>query len=181
MLNKLPNFIDPLYYSQQKKQYTVSIKQSVFLRLIEQVVATNNNVDISIEFYRHKKLRLPAFDLKIKANLLLKCQRSLQNFEHVIQIAITGVFVESKYLEYEVDDSIEVYELLNEKISLLDLIEDELLLAIPLSPIDEMAEVIYKNKDPVAEDLFSQQEPLIKKENPFAALKKLQKNTTKNN
>lgn len=172
MSDKLPKIIDPVYFAQHEKEYVVKVPQSQFLRLSEQVNSTENDVNVSIRFYRHWQLRLPAFDLKLQTTLSLKCQRSLKLFEHDVEIAITGVFVKSILLAEDIVDSVEVYELSDDEVMLFDLIEDELLLDIPLSPIDDSSELEYENKE--FEDKSSE-ENLIKKESPFAALKELQK------
>jgi uncharacterized protein len=173
MSNKLPRIIDPVYCTQHEKEYVVSVPQSQFLRLVEQVSSAENNVLVEARFFRNKQLRLPALDLKLKTTLLLKCQRSLDTFEHEVEVELTGVFVDSISGVNEIPDSIEVYEIVDDEVLLLELIEDELLLDIPLSPVDDSAVMGYENTEPEFEEQSSEEN--MKKENPFAALSALQK------
>jgi uncharacterized protein len=173
MSNKLPNIIDPVYCSQHEKQYVVSIEQATFLRLVAQVIATDSDVEVSVKFYRNKKLRLPAFDMSLRTQLSLRCQRSLQEFEHLVSVDISGVFVESMALGKDVPEAIEIYEMVSEKISLLEIIEDELLLDIPLAPVDKITKMAYSNINNNSKTKLLEKE--IRKETPFAVLKDLQK------
>lgn len=172
MFNKLPRIIDPVYYAHHEKEYVVSVPQSDFMRLTEQVDSTDNDVEVAVKFFKHKQLRLPALHLKLQTKLSLKCQRSLQLFEHVVELELTGVFVESILLAKDIPESIEVYELVDEEVSLFELVEDELLLDIPLSPVDQSTDLNYRNTEFEEQ---SSEEKLIKKDNPFAMLKSLQK------
>ena len=172
MFNKLPRIIDPVYYAQHEKEYVVSVPQADFMRLTEQVDSANNDVEVAVKFFKHRQLRLPALHLKLKTTLFLKCQRSLQLFEHAVEVELTGVFVESILLAKDIPESIEVYELVDEEVSLFELVEDELLLDIPLSPIDSSTNLNYKNTEFEEQ---SSEEKIIKKDNPFAALKVLKK------
>lgn len=174
MSDKLPRIIDPVYCAQHEKEYVVSVPQSQFLRLSGQVSSTENDVNVSIRFYRNRLLRLPAFDLTLQTTLTLKCQRSLELFEHKVNVSITGVFVSSVLLAKDIPESIEVYELVNDEVILFELVEDEILLDIPLSPVDNSTTMAYENKEPEFEEQSSE-ENLTKKENPFAALKSLRK------
>lgn len=173
MSNKLPNVIDPVYCAQHEKQYVVSVSQGLFPRLEALVISTENDVEVRVSFYRHKQLRSPALDMELKTTLVLQCQRSLQKFKHELELSLTVVFVESLELAKDFPKEVEIYELVEEKIPLLDLVEDELLLGIPLSPVDSSRVMEYENKE--FEEQSSEQE-VAQKENPFEALRALQKN-----
>lgn len=171
MFDKLPNLIDPIYSAQHNKQFVARVNQQKFPRLVEQLVTADNDVNVNIQFYMHPQHKLAAFDMEIHSILKLKCQRSLKVFDYPVETNVTGVFVETLALADDLPDYLEIYELGDEKISLIELIEDEVLLNVPLSPIDESSEMAYTNPPEMDESASED----IEKKNPFAALKGLQK------
>lgn len=172
MFDKLPNFIDPIVSVQHNKCFAVSVNQGLFPRLVEQTLSQENDVEISIEFYYDKVLKFPAYRMQLKTILVLECQRSLTAFNYPVEVEIEGVFIESLALAEEVPDNVEIYELEGETISLMDLVEDELLLQIPLSPINPSTKMDYDFQADEIE-LEAEKEEFETKPNPFAALKGL--------
>jgi len=176
MFDKLPNLIDPIYAVQHEKCYEARVQQAIFPRLKELTLSQENAVEVSIQFYYDKVLRFPAFEMSLKTTFLLECQRSLTPFEYEAEASIKGVFVETLALVEDLPNNVEIYELdglENDKLSLIELIEDELLLSIPIAPINECAQMDYQNS--ADEAVFSKeaQKELKTKTNPFAALKGL--------
>lgn len=174
MFDKLPDLIDPIYSAQHHKRFTARVNQRKFPRLVERLVEPKYDVEVDVQFYRHPVHKLVAFDLHLETVLNLRCQRSLNPFDYQVHADVTGVFVESMSLAAELPNDIEVYELPEDKLSLVELIEDEVLLCVPLSPIDENAKMAYENPPEVE---MQTSDELKNKENPFALLKGLQKDS----
>lgn len=172
MFDKLPDLIDPIYSAQHHKRFAARVNQLKFPRLVEHLVEPNHDVTVEVHFYKHPEHKLAAFDMHIETVLNLRCQRSLKPFDYSVNADVTGVFVESLSLAEELPNDIEVYELTEDKLSLIELIEDEVLLNLPMSPIDETKNMAYENPPEVEEMASEESEP---KENPFAALKGMQK------
>jgi len=175
MFDKLPDLIDPVYSAQHNKQFVARVNQARFPRLKEQLFSAENDVEVTVQFYYHKQFRMHAFDMQLKTVFELECQRSLQPFDYPITSSVTGVFVESAALAEELPSEIEVYEISEEKISLIELIEDELLLNIPLAAINDQSEMAYDNQLE-DEEISLEVDELEKKENPFAVLQGLKNN-----
>ena len=181
MFDKLPNFIDPINFVNHHKQIKARVNQSAFPRLKAQLAEREEERQVKVEmsFYYDKTLKFPAFEMKLETTLSLICQRSLQPFDLPVSSQVKGVFAESMALAEELPEEIEVYELTEDRISLYDLVEDELLLSIPLSPIDETAALGWEDVplEEVAEAAASESVQEIeeeqKRENPFAALEAL--------
>ena len=186
MSDKLPNLIDPIYFVNHLKQIRASVNQSEFSRLAEQLVDGGQNdrsIEVALQFFYDKALKFPAFELQLKTALLVQCQRSLQPFDIEVDVKIKGVFAESLALTGDLPNEVEVYELGEERISLYDLIEDELLLSIPLAPINESAALNWQ--DTSLDESFDAEgekslraikqkgQSLQEKPNPFAALQVL--------
>ena len=177
MLNKLPDWIDPVSSAQHDKHFVARVNQSLFKRLSEVVLETSHDVDVDIRFYFHRKLKVPAFELKVKTVVVLQCQRSLKSFEWPVDASASGVFVETLSQLDEMPEDVEVYELIDEKVSLRELVEEEILLNVPMVPIDASAEMEYRNDEADLELNLNGSEAEMPTEdiNPFAALKALQK------
>ncbi|PLA75604.1 hypothetical protein CYQ88_01165 [Hydrogenovibrio sp. SC-1] len=174
MFDNLPDLIDPVYCAQHNKHYTARVNQADFPRLRQQLVADDLDVEVSVRFYYHRQFKMHAFDLQVKSQFQLECQRSLKPFSLDIASSVTGVFVESMALAEDLPSEVEVYELETDKISLISLIEDELLLQVPMVPVNDQSFMDYDN---LAEDNLSEPETeLTQKPNPFAVLQGLKNN-----
>ena len=176
MLKKLPEFIDPLNAVDHDKHLVGTVKQSEFKRLQEVVESSDRDVEVDIQFYFNKRAKLPAAKLKTKTVMNLSCQRSLEQFDYPVSTEMEAVFLETLALADDVPDDLEIYELQEgeERVSLFDWIEDELLLAIPMVPMkpeSSMPEFNSANGTSAVK-----QEVVDEKPNPFAALKDLKFN-----
>lgn len=174
MLNKLPNLIDPIHAVQHHKRFDARVNQGLFPRLVDATLSHDNDVEISISFYYDRGLKFPAFEMQLNTTLVLECQRSLKAFDYPFQAKVKGVFVESLALADDVPEEVEVYELTSETISLMEMVEDELLLNIPLAPIDESSEMLLTSVGTLPETAEAEIE-LESKPNPFAVLQGLGK------
>ncbi len=177
MLNKLPEWIDPLNSVNHNKRFTSRVNQARFKRLAEVVESTDADVEIQLDFFYDKVLKFPAFVLKIETSLSLQCQRSLTTFELPVSSEVKGVLTESMALAEDLPTDVEVYELESDKISPYEWIEEELLLCVPLAPINEQSSVPdFEDSIDVVEP--SEAESLDESDdrpNPFAALQGLKK------
>ena len=105
------------------------------------------------------KLHLPSLDLTIDAELPLICQRCLSTMQLKLSLSYEYVISESEPGEFEGSDDIDWLEMSRE-MNVNELIEDELLMAIPLAPTHN-------------EDCKPVKHESGEKHNPFAALKDL--------
>ncbi|GAB6034086.1 YceD family protein [Galenea microaerophila] len=171
MLDKLPNLIDPIDFVNHHKQIKARVNQSEFPRLVAQLVdggQNNRSVEVEMRFFYDKTLKFPAFEMQVKSCLSVECQRSLQPFDIEVNSQVKGIFTESMTLAEDLPSEVEIYEIGDERISLLELIEDELLLSIPLSPINEQAPMAWQEASDETVEQEAEQKP-----NPFAALEAL--------
>ncbi|QKI88919.1 YceD family protein [Thiomicrorhabdus xiamenensis] len=178
MLNKLPDYIDPIYAVKHDKHYVGRVNMSQFTRLAEQVESASQDATVDIRFYYDKALGFPAFELNVEAVLNLQCQRSLNTFDFPVKAHMKGVFTESMALVEDLPKEVEAFELEGDKISLLGLVEEELLLCVPMVPIDESSEMAYQNADDdgqIEDSTNGSEEPKSEKQNPFAVLQGLKK------
>lgn len=174
MLNKLPNLIDPIHAVQHDKLFVARVNQGLFPRLVDATESHENDIDISIQFFYDRVLKFPAFEMQLSGTLVLQCQRSLRMFDYPFQTKVKGVFVESMALVENVPEEVEIYEMPSETISLMELVEDELLLTIPLAPVDETTEM-YVHSVGTLPEMAENDKELETKLNPFAVLQGLRK------
>lgn len=179
MLDKLPDWIDPVNSAEHNKRFVSRVKQGQLKRLSEFLVSAENDVVVDARFFRFPKLKLPAVELHLETIVRLQCQRSLKAFDLPLKTSMTGVFTESMALVEGLDESVEVFELTSDKVSLTDLVEEELLIHLPMVPVDDNAQMEYVNDDPdsLAQETAKTSQDSVdleRKENPFAVLKTLQ-------
>lgn len=171
MFKKLPDLIDPVHCAEHNMQFHARVNLSVMERLKQQIVSDVGEVSVEVNFQMYRALKAPSFDMKVVTELNLECQVSLQTFKWPVDVYIQGVFLPSMLMADDVDESFEIYELPLDKISLLEMVEDELLLAIPMSPKKD--DIDFDWQDAPLEE--SEQEPQEAKPNPFAELEKLKR------
>jgi len=179
MFNKLPDFIDPIYAVNHDKRFNGRVNQSRLKRVVEVVNDADREVDVQIVFFYDKVLRFPAFTMKIETSLNLQCQRSLKAFDLPVATEIKGVFTETLALTQDLPTDVEVYELDGEKISLHELVEEELLLCVPLAPVDAESSSPEFDGSSKQTNVANQQGQVVDDEperpNPFAVLQELKK------
>jgi len=171
MLDKLPEFIDPINAVNHNKQFIGRVNQSRLKRLVALIGDSERDIQVELNFYYDRVLKFPAFTMKLETVLALQCQRSLEMFDLLIQSEVTGVFTESLILTKDLPADIEVFELTEDKMSSFNWVEEELLLSVPLAPINDSSSMDYENADAsaVADD------DTAEKSNPFALLQTLKK------
>ncbi|HEB82123.1 MAG TPA: hypothetical protein ENJ11_04580 [Gammaproteobacteria bacterium] len=144
-----------------------------FTRLGESLVSSEGEVRVKMEF--GYSVGYACFKAKVSATLLVECQRCLQPMEIEVSGRFKFALVHSED-EFELlPEEFEPYLLEGEEQSIIDLIEDELLLSLPM---------VYAHEN-ACSDFMSRQQKEIEAEkeasHPFAALKALKADSTKTN
>ncbi len=168
MLDRLPDFIDPIAFAEKRRELSGTMRISEFARLSE--VLADNRGEVKVELFFAKEGRLTTIHGTIKAVLALVCQTCLKEVLWPIDIIINLGVVSSLEQADRLASQYEPFLLHSEKISLMELVEDEIILALPDFPRHEY-DCREKRVDALAED--SEQ---TRSDNPFSILAKL-KNT----
>lgn len=132
MLDRLPELIDPLSLADKRGELSGQIKLNSLSRLTQSLIDDSGVVSVGLFFSR--KGRLAIAEGRISAKLTVECQNCLKPMELSIESDIRLGIVSSMD---EADRLPEDYEplLIGEgKIPLKDIVEDELLLALPAFP-----------------------------------------------
>ena len=136
-------------------------------RLRGSLLDTEGEVRFSLEFDRDA-LKVPYVELRIDAGLPLECQRSLQRFVYPVQLVQRLGLIRAGTGSDEADEAAlpEGYEpLLVPEDGLLhpaELVEDELILALPTVPVMPGSEAVERE--------CSADEEEVRRANPFSAL-----------
>tara|TARA_R110002072_G_scaffold298816_2_gene473278 strand:+ start:20977 stop:21507 length:531 start_codon:yes stop_codon:yes gene_type:complete len=164
----LPKTLDPFKYADQNKILEGEIAQHLMPRLAEMLVDTNGKVKVELEFDRDpQRLRILKGVLKTTANLM--CQRCL----HPVATELESEFMLGiVYNDEQAQNLPRSYEPLlveDEKLVLLDVVEEELILSLPMFAYHASCESEeYQNADETENTAEALEEE--KKPNPFEAL-----------
>ena len=172
MLDRLPEYIDPLHLADKRGELKGLIPLKSLDRLAEMLA--NDTGTIAVDLFFGREGRLAKVEGHIEAILELKCQNCLQAVEWHINCAIKLGIVTSIDQANRLPEDYEPLLVEEGKIPLKNIIEDEILLVLPAFPKHQhtclMLGVGSNNTDSLGSD---EQSSL---ENPFSILAKL-KNT----
>lgn len=143
-------------------------------RLASSLADDNGAVRFELEFGRDE-LGVAFIDLRAETALPLTCQRTLDRFELPVKIAQRLGLIVSEADEAALPPGYEALLVDNGEVRPADVIEDELILAVPVVPLSPAADgegaMQWRAEDPSAPDEAESSRP-----NPFAALARLKKN-----
>lgn len=171
MLDRLPVLINPLSFSERGKALSGTIEINELARLSDVLYDNSGVVEINISF--DKEGRVPTIQGEIKANLVLECQSCLKQVVLTVDRHFKLGLVTSMEQADRLASDCEPFILESEKISLNELVEDELLLAIPDFPRHQH-DCVEKVEDVTT--IEQDEDEQLNSNNPFSVLAKL-KNT----
>jgi uncharacterized protein len=164
MQKKLPESVDFLKQVERNACFEVAWPPSSFERLAEAIC--NNQGEVSARLKFTTRAGTPCLDGHVQADLELRCERCLnpvrQRIESDFRFGLITTEDEADLLPKEFEPLV----VSNSELSLLELVEDELLLSLPIVARhdEECSELLQKHKDDeVQHDTYR----------PFAALKDL--------
>jgi len=154
-----PTLINNLEFAQKNLKISGDLNVTGCERLIKTLSTSGQNVaDIHYTLVGvAKKMHLPSLHLTIDAKLPVLCQRCLEAMQIKLKLEFDYLISENMSVEIDENDEMDWLEP-SQRMSLDELIEDELLIAMPIAPVHETN--CNKAKTESGE-----------KQNPFAALK----------
>jgi len=143
---------------------------SSMARLRDSLAGTEGDVHFAVDF-DHDALKVPYAELRIEAELPLLCQRSLQRFLLPVRIVQRLGLIRSEADEAALPDGYEPLLMpADGMLHVADLVEDELILAVPVIPVMPGSEAVERD--------WPASEEEVERANPFAALSALKKDST---
>ncbi|KQN56405.1 MULTISPECIES: 23S rRNA accumulation protein YceD [Rahnella] len=170
---KLPLAVDAIRTAQKRLDYSGVYTPGQVTRLAASVVSVDSDVQTSLSF-DIDNLRLAVINGQSDVTVTLECQRCGKTFEH--QVHATYCFSPVRNDEQaealpEAYEPIEVDEF--GEVDLLAMIEDEIILSLPVVPVHESEHCEVSDADMV----FGKLPAEVEKPNPFAVLASLKKST----
>ncbi len=168
----LPAVVDAWRMVAAKRTFKANTSLAQFKRLVDLLADADGQCSYELAFDRDAFKRAYV-DIRASTMLPLQCQRTLERFLLPVQIQQRLGLIVSEAQEASLDENMEPL-LIDEQgdLSMIDLIEDELILAVPAVPIrpgSEAVEAVWP-ADVVVEP---------EKPNPFAALGALKARKTR--
>lgn len=169
MQNRLPLIIDPIKAAQKRLDYTGVYLATNVHRLAGLIERVNSDIECSLSFgFDAQKLCVISIDATVTATLI--CQRCQQPFDALIHVNNKFSPVKS---DAQAEALPEYYEpaILNEfgEVDILALVEDEIILSLPIVPVHESKHCKVSEADYVFGEIPEAEE----KPNPFAILASL--------
>lgn len=167
MSAEVPEVVDAWRMVSGRREFEGRLPLSGFKRLDPSLTDTEGDVSVALSF-DHDSLRIPYLELRIEAGLPLECQRSLQRFVFPVVIVQRLGLIRDEADEAGLPDG---YEALlvpaDGMIHPRELVEDELILAVPAVPVMPGSDTVEREWAP---DVQEQAQA-----NPFAGLAALKK------
>jgi len=133
MSSHLPDFVDPWRLSDLGKRFAGELELRRMARLGETLSNIEGSIAYDLEFGRDGKRR-PRIKGRIRAVLALQCQRCLEQLDYPVETGFDLTVIETVEEAGRLSDEAEPVLATDGRIGLRELLEDELLLAIPQVP-----------------------------------------------
>jgi len=172
MLLRLPDFVDPWRLADVGKRLEGDVSLGRFSRLAQLVLSSAGDAVYTLDFFRDRQKRA-CVKLHVSAAFDMQCQRCMQAMRVEVESHPHLVVVEGIEEAEQLPEELEPLMLEKGRLRPLELLEDEILLALPQVPMHAEGECAVKLATAPMEEV----EPKAgeQEENPFAALAALKR------
>ena len=160
--------LDPWKAADREQVFEQQIAIDQLPRLTEVLMEPGGVVSAQLYFKRDED-RLAILTGQLGCSLRLQCQRCMQVMDFPLQAEISIGFARTAEQAEQMPDRYDAFEVENEQVCIREIIEDELLLSLPLVPMHAESDCVIKTE--FGEGIIVEAEP--EKENPFAVLASL--------
>ena len=170
MSTRFPEYVDPWRLADLEKRMTGELELARMPRLAGAVLHSEGNAVCEIRFEKGSGGR-PVIKGEVRAVLALQCQRCLEQLDFPVDAALNLAVIEAAEEAVRLADEFDPVLAEDGRIGLRDLIEEELLLAIPQVPRHDPAACAVDSRIMAAAPLISgRQQEETTEANPFAVL-----------
>ena len=170
MSQRIPDLLDPWRFADQGKEVDGRIPLESMPRLSACLLDVSGQAGFNLRFERDAQRRA-TLKGKIWADLILECQRCLEAVTLPVSTQVAIAFVEGQDQAAQLPESLDPCLVTEGQVHFRDLIEDELLLALPQVAMHDDSECPVPLIGTADEKPAEQDEQLEK--NPFAVLAEL--------
>ena len=168
----LPESVDAWRMVSARRSFEGELPVVAMKRLGDALAETDGTARYELDFGRDE-FGTAYLDVRVQVPLTLTCQRSLETFVLPVTVDSRLGLIRSERDEAALPPNVEPLLVADDsKLSLLDVIEDELLLALPLVPVNPDSTLPEEVTGPTPEEISSER----RTDNPFAVLRELKKN-----
>ncbi len=168
MSDHFGELIEPLSLAEKGRTLTGRLPLSRLDRLCQSLQNGKGVVDISLDFDKDE-VGQPRVMGRLTAILQLQCQRCMQAMGLPVSVDVHLGIVRTQKQAQSLPDNYDPLLVSDEPMTAVDIVEDELILALPLVALHEMKDC------PAAGAQDEQDEVAAQRENPFAVLAELKK------
>jgi len=172
MSERLPVWIDPFRAADSRRAFAGRLDLATMARLAPNLADPAGEVEVELEFGVDRE-RVRYAQGRIATSLSLICQRCMQPMTVAVAREVKLAFVSGEGEMNRLDPSYEPVLVETETVALAGLVEDELLLALPMvamHPEDRCQPAVVPETEPEVEEPKQEE-----KENPFSVLADLKK------
>jgi len=169
----LPATIDPIQLAARGARLTGTLPLKSMPRLAQTCLDGSGDVFVDLSFERGEGEKVLLMRGTLRVNLRVTCQRCLDGMDLQIEAAPWLLLLRPEEGQDRLDDETDIL-VTDKPLSLSALVEDELLLALPMVPAHALSECpakVYARKEMSG----GRQEADGEKKNPFAVLDGLKK------
>ena len=164
--NSLPKNINPVQLATQNKQIRGRLPLVQCERLLPSLRENTGCVDFSLQFMQDDSQRT-VVSATMSAELVLECRRCLQSMVYPMRVSVDLAVVADDEAATELPECYEPLLVIDGEVALESLIEDELLLNLPVMPSHS------EDECPAALPINQDDNELEVHKSPFAVLNKL--------
>lgn len=161
----LPSHIEPFKWADRGAEVDVTVPLKPFTRLLEGALSDQGNVTVRCDFARDAQ-GVAYISGQAQTSVSMTCQRCLEPVQVDLDVDFRLLLVSDEARAENLPEDEDFLIVGEETIALQDIVEDELILALPLvAAHDDCDSYSYVQEVPEAEEA-----PAPKKENPFQVL-----------
>jgi uncharacterized protein len=165
---RLPEALDAWRMVAARRSFEGVVPLASMARLRDSLADTEGIARVEVGFDRDS-LQVPYVELRIEAELPLVCQRSLQRFLYPVRVVQRLGLITDEAGDAALPEGYEALLVGNDgMLAPADLVEDELILAIPVVPVAPGTEVVERD--------WTAGEAEQQRANPFSVLSSLKNN-----
>lgn len=170
MLDRLPHLIDPVSFADKERTLQGQLPLTKLSRLADVLLDSSGSIEVDLSFSKDK--RLATVRGHLRGILVLECRTCLEALNFPVDVNVNLAVVRSMEQAERLSGEYEPLMLEEEKIPLHELVEDELLLALPAFPRHDHDCLPYKQTSGVIEPKADKETQSVSN-NPFSVLAKL--------
>ena len=166
----LPQYVDPRRLSMQGKTLTGSVDVNLCRRVKEAVKEISSTIDVSLSFYLEEQGR-KAVNIRASGSVKVICQRCLSSMPLKLECDTILCIVWSEEEADVLPKNLEAWIVPENKGNLIDLVEDELLLALPFIAYHKKEECEPLDTNILLSKSSNETKGVNTESNPFEALR----------